>query len=195
MKLCEVAKQLPQHTETEKWLRSHAIAKWHINEDGIVDVAGNVQLNDFQGLVLPIQFGIVSGYFDIYNIPLTSLKGCPLHVGGYFDCGNTEITSLQYAPSVINGNLLCSNTKIKSFSGTDKIVKQIDGYIECYNDIEGYRPTHILGLLLIKGVRRFFIDGTNGPISTIMNKYVGTGDILSAQDELIDAGFTDQARL
>jgi hypothetical protein len=53
--------------------------------------------------------------------------------------------------------------------------------------------THILGLLLIQGILSIKID--DGPIDKIMNKYVGTGDILSAQDELIDAGFTDQARL
>jgi hypothetical protein len=51
-----------------------------------------------------------------------------------------------------------------------------------------------LGLLLIDGICKFDID-TRGPIDAIFNKYVGTGDILSAQDELIDAGFIEQARL
>jgi hypothetical protein len=46
---------------------------------------------------------------------------------------------------------------------------------------------------LIKGITHIDID--EGPIDAIMNKYVGTGDILSAQDELIDAGLFDQARL
>jgi hypothetical protein len=45
---------------------------------------------------------------------------------------------------------------------------------------------------LIPGITKFFIYS---PIDSIFNKYVGTGDILSAQDELIDAGFIDQARL
>jgi hypothetical protein len=54
------------------------------------------------------------------------------------------------------------------------------------------KVTHILGLLLIEGITHITISG---PIDRIMNKYLGTGDILSAQDELIDAGLTDQARL
>jgi hypothetical protein len=53
--------------------------------------------------------------------------------------------------------------------------------------------THLLGFLLVKEITKF--DTGNGAVDDIFNKYVGTGDILSAQDELIDAGYTDQARL
>jgi hypothetical protein len=49
-------------------------------------------------------------------------------------------------------------------------------------------------VLLIDGITGFNID-SDGPIDKILNKYKGTGDILSAQDELIDAGFIEQARL
>ena len=55
------------------------------------------------------------------------------------------------------------------------------------------KTTHILGMLEIKGIIQFHFN--NKALETIFNKYVGTGDILSAQDELIDAGFIDQARL
>jgi hypothetical protein len=37
--------------------------------------------------------------------------------------------------------------------------------------------------------------GRSELLTHIFNKYVGTGDILSAQDEMIDAGLIDQARL
>jgi hypothetical protein len=46
---------------------------------------------------------------------------------------------------------------------------------------------------LIDGITSFNID--DGSIDAIFNKYRGTGDIISAQDELIDAGFIEQARL
>jgi hypothetical protein len=48
--------------------------------------------------------------------------------------------------------------------------------------------------LLIEGITHINVTGSR-PVSQILNKYRGTGDILSAQDELIDAGLTDQARL
>jgi hypothetical protein len=67
---------------------------------------------------------------------------------------------------------------------------EINGMVICSNA----NVTHILGLGLIKGIVRYQIDN-DGPIDAIFNKYVGTGDILSIQDELIDAGFIDQARL
>jgi hypothetical protein len=76
-----------------------------------------------------------------------------------------------------------------TLSGIDKMLPHINGSITCEVPV-----THALGLLLIKGVTHINIDN-NGPIDRIMNKYLGTGDILSAQDELIDAGFIDHARL
>jgi hypothetical protein len=69
------------------------------------------------------------------------------------------------------------------------MLPQVNGSIRCNVPV-----SHSLGLLLIKGVTHISID-LGGPIDHIMNKYIGTGDILSAQDELIDGGFIDHARL
>ena len=117
---------------------------------------------------LPVQFGKVRGGFFYNGAPITSLKGAPYVSGGFN----------------------CRGTKIKSLSSIDKRIKQVNGWFWCDKE-----TTHILGTLLIDGITRFNIDGLKGPLTQIMNKYVGTGDILSAQDELIDAGFIDQARL
>jgi hypothetical protein len=89
-----------------------------------------------------------------------------------------------------------------SLSGVDKIIKHVEDQFICgpvpLSDkrIAQKNVTHLLGLLLVNGITRFRVDyNFPGPIDEILNKYVGTGDILSAQDELIDAGFIDQARL
>jgi len=192
MKLHEVAKQLDPHAKIKKWLDKHNIQNYTIRPDGVVDVDGDAILTRramSSIFTLPVQFGIVDGNFDCSESQLTSLKGCPYHVGRGFNCYGTKITSLEYAPQYIGSRFVCFETRITSLTGIDKIVKHIGGTV-WYNE----KSTHILGLLLIKGITRIDIDN-GGPIDEIMNKYVGTGDILSAQDELIDAGFTDQARL
>ncbi|HEY4963074.1 MAG TPA: hypothetical protein VIH90_00055 [Candidatus Saccharimonadales bacterium] len=136
--------------------------------DGIIDVNGDVKITQSAGTTIPIRFGKVAGSFNCAHTQLKSLQGAPEIVGGYFSCCATKITSL---------------------SGVDKLIKNIDGEFLCNSNV-----THILGLLLIKGITKINVDN-GGPIDKIMNKYIGTGDILSAQDELLDAGFKDQARL
>jgi hypothetical protein len=155
--------------EIKRWLDKYNIKNYIIRPNGVVDVDDNIYLRSFTGETLPIQFG-TTGSFDCSHSNITSFKGFPKIIKGYFDCFESKIISL---------------------SGIDKIIKQINGNGSVIVNVPS---THVLGLLLIEGVRRIDVD-MRGPIDKIMNKYLGTGDILSAQDELIDAGFTDQARL
>jgi hypothetical protein len=167
MKLHEIAKQLDPQAKIKKWLDAQGIQNYTIRPDGIVDCTGGIQLNNIKSIRVPLQFGKVLGSFRCGSSPGTDLHWLPEYVGGHFDCSGTDLISL---------------------SGIDKTIKYIGGGF-----FGNERQTHLLGLLLIKGITLFRID--KGPLDDIMNKYVGTGDILSAQDELIDAGLIDQARL
>ena len=186
------------HEEIKHWLDKHGIEHYTIRPDSIVDVTGHVNIRDLNEPSFPFQFGKVTGTFDCNYGNITSLIGAPesvgvgcagIYTGGGFSCHSTMVSSLQGAPQYVNGSFSCYGTNIISLTGVDKIIKQINGRFLCSADV-----THLLGLLLIKGITSFNIDA-HGPIDKIFNKYVGTGDILSAQDELIDAGFIDQARL
>ena len=168
MKLCEIAKQLDPHAEIKEWLDKHEIRNYTIRPDGIVDVDSNLDLSQVRDKILPVQFGKVSG--RVY-------------------CGHAQLTSLQGAPQYVGGDFSCWQIKMLSYSGIDKNIKRIDGIFLGHED-----ATHLLGLLLVKGIKQILINNS-GPTDKIMNKYLGTGDILSAQDELIDAGLFDQARL
>ena len=197
MKLCEIAKpkpiptkQLLNHQDIKNWLDEQGVKNYDIRPNGIVDVdRAAVDLRKFKGTTLPVQFGKVDGSFWCNMAPLTSLQGSPQEVGHDFWCNNTKITSLVGVPQYIGGRFACFQTRKISLSGIDKMIKYIGGEVSC-----GKEATHILGLLLIEGITHFDID-SGGPIDTIFNTYLGTGDILSAQDELIDAGLIDQARL
>jgi hypothetical protein len=210
MKLREIATGVQPHQEIKKWLDRFHIENYTIRPDGVVDVDGDgVRLGQFTGDILPIQFGKVSGDFDCSHTNLTSLRGSPQFVGGNFNCASTNITSLigspqsvggwfycvrtnvislEGAPQSIGGTFNCCDTNIASFHNAHKQIKHIGG--KFYSN----KGTHLLGLLVIDGIPSFDIDDM-GPIDKIFNKYAGTGDIISAQDELIDAGFIEQARL
>ena len=76
--------------EVQTWLDEMGITKYTINEDLTVDVKGSVILSRNDLTSIPVQFGTVSGYFDLSDNDLTSLQGCPKEVGGIFWCRNNE---------------------------------------------------------------------------------------------------------
>lgn len=159
------------YAKIKKWLDQHEIKNYTIRLDGVVDVDGNVWIPAIIETELPIQFGTVSGEFFLAysNNKINSLKGIPQVCGSRFSCCRSAVTSL---------------------SGIDKAIKHIGGQIFCNQG-----TTHLLGLLLIKGVTRICVENGGGTIDKIMNKYIGTGNVIMAQDELIDAGFIEQAKL
>jgi hypothetical protein len=179
------------HHEIEAWLIKYNIINYAIRLDGVVDVDAGVDLSTHfgSGDTLPIHFGHVETNFWCSYTNLISLHGAPYSVGGDFNCARSKITSLQYAPQSVGGTFNCFDAKITSLHGIHEQINHIGGSFLCSDYV-----THLLGLLLIDGILHFNIDD-RGPIDDIFNKYVGTGDILSAQDELIDAGFIEQARL
>ena len=200
MKLHEIAKLTqPEHEQfkinrknIEQWLTRVGVKNFIIDPDtNVVNVDGNVDLARKTFEILPVQFGYVDGHFFLAKCSrLKTLRGSPHTVSGTFKCYSTPISSLEGAPEIVGESFVCDGMpNLKSLSGIDKIVHDIRGGFVCSNNV-----THILGLILIKGLQGVDID-SRGPIDEIMNKYVGTGDILSAQDELIDEGFIDQARL
>ena len=81
--------------------KKYGIENYTINEDGSIDVNGNVNLS-YKGLTeLPLTFNKVTGYFDCSRNNLTSLKGSPRWVGGSFNIIYNLITSLEFSPEYV----------------------------------------------------------------------------------------------
>lgn len=57
--------------QIEKWLNEYHIRNYTINDDLTIDVKGDVFLSSYKEEQLPeyIQFGYVTGYFNIYRCP------------------------------------------------------------------------------------------------------------------------------
>ena len=90
---------------------------------------------------------------------------------GHFDCYGNELTSLKGVHryiAEIQGNFFASDNPIKS---------------------------HVLGLLLIKGIAKIQLD--NKQVEEILNRHLdkGRAGMLMAQEELIEAGLEVFAQL
>lgn len=116
----------------------YRIKNYTINQDGSIDVDGDVDLASRVLTELPLKFNKVSGNFFCNNNRLTtligcpnivsgnfyctynhleSLVGCPSEVGGKFNCYNNQLTSLIGCPIIIRGDFLCSSNELKSLNG------------------------------------------------------------------------------
>ena len=172
MKLYEITQQPNQFLtvpkEIKNWLDKMKVRNYSIQPNGVVDVNGDVDLYNKLLTSFPVQFGSVGGNFYCANNKLTSLAGAPSSVGGDFYCSGNMLTSLHNIHKIIKSigeEFLCDDHKIKS---------------------------HILGLLLIKNLKQIY--GIKD-VENIINKYLPLGDIHACQEELIQAGFPECAKL
>lgn len=101
--------------------------KVKIYASGVVDVDGHISLTSLWRK-LPVKFGVVSGIFICANSQLTTLEGCPTHVGETFDCSQNALTSLMHAPGHVGKNFRCSNNQLTSLAHAPR---RVQGYFNC----------------------------------------------------------------
>ena len=102
--------------------KRYGIENYTINEDGTIDVDGDVSLSS-QGLnELPVRFRNVTGHFFCNNNELSSLEGCPESVDGYFSCSRNKLKTLEGCPQNVGGDFYCDDNKLISLDGCPKSV-------------------------------------------------------------------------
>ena len=92
--------------------KQYGITNYTINDDGSIDIDGNVDLWNRGLTELPVTFNKVTGYFHCGNNNLTSLKGSPRWVGVSFYCNNNQLTSLEFSPDYVGGYFSCRYNKL-----------------------------------------------------------------------------------
>jgi hypothetical protein len=105
---------LNNKTSIQAWLESMDIHDYVIHDNLVVDVNQDVNLKNKNLTHLPIQFGIVKGFFDCSYNKLLNLKGMAKEVEGNINCSHNKITSLEDCPKIIQGDLNASFNQIKS---------------------------------------------------------------------------------
>ena len=100
--------------------KKYGIENYTINDDGSIDVNGDVSLS-YDGLTeLPLRFNRVTGSFSCFDNKLTTLKGCPRWVGDWFSCGSNKLTSLEFSPEYVGNDFFCSdNYLIDNYCDTE----------------------------------------------------------------------------
>ena len=120
--------------ELIKQLDRYNIENYTINEDGTIDVDGDVFLHDVGLTEIPFSFGKVTGYFNCSNNKLTSLKGCPKEVDGYFVCNHNKLKDLIGGPHEVGGHYYCHSNQLETLEGC---AGDIGGKLQCsYNKLE-----------------------------------------------------------
>jgi hypothetical protein len=97
--------------------KEYYIENYTINNDGTIDVDGNVYLSNYKLDALPITFGKVTGNFKCSNNLLTTLHGSPTEVGGTFDCSRNKLTSVEYSPDKVGSDFVCEDNELKNLKG------------------------------------------------------------------------------
>lgn len=135
----------------------------------------------------------VHGDFWCFSNYLTSLKGAPTKItSGVFNCAGNKLISLEYAPREVRGSFLCyNNNKLTTLKDVHKLFDWVSGEFDCENNPI---KSHVLGLLLIPGVR--CIIGRDEWID-IVNRHLGKGrkGLIDCQNELIEARLEEYAQL
>ncbi len=97
--------------------QKYYITNYTINEDGTVDVDGDVDLSRKRLTELPLKFGRVNGYFACdYNL-LKKLEGSPKYVGFFFSCGYNDLKTLEGGPKVVIDSYYCAHNNLVNFKG------------------------------------------------------------------------------
>lgn len=112
--------QKVDHTPIKYFLNTNYITNYTIEEDGTVNVNGNVVLDNLGSKFpeLPVQFGEVTGDFTTIDVAFRSFKGFPKKVGGHFVI-KKQISVQDYtgAPTHIGGMGLMKAVKAQSLQG------------------------------------------------------------------------------
>ena len=152
------------------------MGEYTVNSDGIVDIIGNFRAGQeffSSKSLLGIKFGKVEGQFNISNIGLDSLEGCPEEVTMSFVCERNNMETLEGGPSVVGGDYRCDYSKrLTSLKGSPEVVGGNFNASDCaLVTLEG-------GPKIVKGSS---FDVSFNPIKTLKGapEKIGTGSSYS----------------
>ena len=124
-------KYLRKFNESKEYIKSicqkYGIKNYTIDDDGSIDVNGNVDLSGRGLTKLPLKFRNVTGDFYCSYNQLTTIEGAPKSVSGKFGCDNNQLVNLDFAPSC--QSLSCFDNPIhKWWSKID--ISKLDAFID-----------------------------------------------------------------
>jgi hypothetical protein len=123
--------------EIQAWLDKMKIENYIINDDLTVDVDGNVSIGERDLIRIPVQFGVIKGWFDCSSNKLKSLQGSPKDCNHVFDCSHNELTSLEFIPQNCKRVICYWNDELTSLEGAPKNAKIDSDFSK--QEVEAYK--------------------------------------------------------
>lgn len=128
--------------------------------------------------------------------------GKMIYTGGYIFSDCPKLESLDGIGSMF-GNLNITNTAIRSFHNFHKVVKFSKSSSDWIGDLilwNGHSHQEIhdssLNLMLVEGLKSITYSEKIAPWFKIIEDGINNGlDVMDVQDQLLDAGYTDQAKI
>jgi hypothetical protein len=117
--------------EIHKLCDEYRIRNYIINDDGSIDVEGDVGLARLGLTKLPLKFRNVSGSFFCGDNQLVTLVGAPQSVGGKFVCDGNQLTTLEGAPQSVGDGFYCHNNQLRTLEGAPQ---SVGGYLYFNNN-------------------------------------------------------------
>lgn len=222
MKLIEVLSPINKHTgppaeapiqkQMKQWFVDHRMDPdpVMVRADRKVDYFLTVRMTERLGSLksIPVPFGYVSQSFYVDKNNIETLLNTPDHVGEDLILSfNPKLTSLEGLNCEIGDSVSLASTGLRSLHNVHKHIR----HAKRLNVSNCKITSHILGVLLIKGIERFEYNwefstqGSGGwdynsatPVKFIQKqlaKPANERDILECQEEMIDAGFGAYAKL
>jgi hypothetical protein len=135
---------------------------------------------------------IINGNLWCYSNQLTSLEGCAQTIKGSLCCqDNKLLVSLEGGPNFVGEDVDLSNcSKLISLQNIHLHFPEVHGLFSLiYTNVK----KHMLGLILVRGLKDIEIDDTK--LSFILHKHLNDGNLLACALELVEAGYEEQAKL
>jgi len=131
------------------WLAKVCVGSWKMNVQGVIDVAGSVDLKgdaeitpegeNFHGL----RFGKVDGYFDAGESGLTHLGGTPREVNANFYLKGDSIKTLEGGPRRVGGSYVVTECGLQSLEGCPALTDTLDLDLNELQNLKGAEGSRI----------------------------------------------------
>lgn len=108
--------------EIDRLCKEYCISDYSIDDEGFINVEGNVTCAFHKLSKIPLKFGIVNGTFLAHCNNLITLENSPRIVTGSFYCDYNKLKSLVGGPEEVGKVFFCHNNELESLEGAPKVI-------------------------------------------------------------------------
>lgn len=139
--------------EIEFIVKQFGIVNFYIDDNGHVNVDGDVQFSGFLFEKLPIKFNVINGNFNMSGNSFKTLENCPNEITGTANFSYNKLEDLNYCTPIIKGSLIVNGNRLKTLKGAPDTIGQVFS-CEVNNTLKSlqYAPTSANILLAATGI-------------------------------------------